>query len=37
MLDCKTFCKLFMYIKNNKGPRMFSYRISTFTFLKDKN
>ena len=36
-LDCKPFRKLFMYIKNNLGPRMFPYRMSTFTFLKDDN
>ena len=26
-----------MYIKNNEGPRMFPYRMSTFTFLEDEN
>ena len=26
-----------MYIKNNEGPRMSPYRMSTFTFLEDEN
>ena len=33
----KTIPYIVIYIKNNEGPRIFPYRMSTFTFLEDEN